>query len=231
MFTRSAGDSDRGIGRQAWISAGCLSWINYATEVGSRLAAECENNPTDEQARAPDRSGTRRQWAALCGPEEGLSAKRLRNLPPHQMGADGGLPWRLLPAAVRALEPRPRRAEPGGADRSAQQPLLFLLHRVVAAGSILFYRPADRGRADPVPDEFAGWTHLVRIPLPADGLDRPVLCRRADDRGRPPRAYAKGRRARHAEAGTLRRAYAETFDLADDRMVDRRRLGSLFQRR
>ena len=37
-----------------------------------------------------------------------------------------------------------------------------------------------------------GGRHLVRLSLPADGLDRSVLCRRAPDRGRPPRAHAKG---------------------------------------
>src|SRR3954462_7397818 len=56
------------------------------------------------------------------------------------MGPDGVLPRRLLFPAVRALEPRPRCSEPGGADRSSQQPLLFLLHRAVAAGGLLFTR-------------------------------------------------------------------------------------------
>ena len=146
------------------------------------------------------------------------------------MGPDGVLPRGLLSAAVRALEPRSGRPGPGGAGRSAQQPLLLLLHRAVAAGSLLFYRAVDRRRPDPVPDEFGGRPHLVRLPLPANRVDGSVLRRRALGRGRSPRAHAQGRRARHHEAAALRRDHAEALDLADDRLVDRRRLGSLFQR-
>ena len=146
------------------------------------------------------------------------------------MGPDGVLPRGLLSAAVRALEPRPRRAGPGGAGRSAQQPVLFLLHRAVAAGGLLFYRAADRRRACAVPDEFGRRPHLVRLSLPADGVDGPVLRGRTPGRGRPARAHAQGRRARHDEAAALRRDHAEALDLADDRLVDRRRLGALFQR-
>src|SRR4029079_12302552 len=102
------------------------------------------------------------------------------------MGAAAILPRRLLPAAVRAMESRLGCTGPGGAGRSAEQPLLFLLHRALAAGSLLFYRPVDRSCADAVPDERGGRPHLVRLSLPADGLDRSVLCGRAPDRGRPP---------------------------------------------
>ena len=55
---------------------------------------------------------------------------------------------------------------------------------------------------DAVPDEFDRRPHLVRISLSADRVDRPVLRRRAPDRGRPPRAHEEGRRARHAEAAS-----------------------------
>ena len=58
---------------------------------------------------------------------------------------------------------------------------------------------------DAVPDERGRRPHLVRLSLPADGLDRSVLCRRALDRGRPPRAHAQGRRQGHDEARALRR--------------------------
>ena len=146
------------------------------------------------------------------------------------MGADGVLPRRLLSAAVRALESRPGCAGPGGAGRSAEQPLLFLLHRAVAAGSLLLHRPVDRSCPDAVPDERRRRPHLVRLSLPADGLDRSVLRRRAPDRRRPPRAHAERRRQGHDEARALCRDPAEAFDLADDRLVDRRRLGALFQR-
>ncbi len=70
----------------------------------------------------------------------------------------------------------------------------------------------------------------MRISLSADGVDGPVLRRRALGRGRPARADAKRRGARHQEAAAVRRNHAEAFDLADDRVVDRWRLGALFQR-
>ena len=54
---------------------------------------------------------------------------------------------------------------------------------------------------------------------------------RAVDRRRPARAYAQGCRQGYDEARAFRRDRAEAFDLADDRLVDRRRLGPLFQRR
>ena len=146
------------------------------------------------------------------------------------MGPDGVLPRRLLFAALRAVESRSGCARSGGAGRSAEQPLLFLLHRAVAAGSLLFHRAADRRRDHAVPDEFARRPHLVRISLPANRVDGPVLRRRAPDRGRSARAHAQGCRQGHAEAAALCRNRAQAFDLADDRLVDRRRLGALFQR-
>src|SRR5436309_2212637 len=99
------------------------------------------------------------------------------------MGADGVLPRCILPAAVRALEPRAGRARSGGAGRSPQQSLLFLLDRAVAAGGLLLYRAADPRRPDAVPDERARRPDLVRLPLPANRVDRPVLRRRTPDRG------------------------------------------------
>src|SRR4051794_31404266 len=98
------------------------------------------------------------------------------------MGPDGILPRRLLLPAVSALEPRPWRSQPGGADRPSQQPVLFLLHRAVAAGGLLLHRPVDPRRHHAVPAELAGWTHLVRISLPANGVDGLVLRGRAPDR-------------------------------------------------
>src|SRR5260370_19996986 len=99
------------------------------------------------------------------------------------MGPDGVLPRRLLPAAVRAVESRSRRAGPGSAGLSAEQPVLFLLHRAVAAGSLLLYRVVDRCRHHAIPDELDWRPHLVRISVPPDRVDGPVLCGRAPDRG------------------------------------------------
>src|SRR5450631_1872907 len=99
------------------------------------------------------------------------------------MGPDGRLSRYLLLPARRPLEPRPRRARSGRADRLPQPALLFLLHRAVAAGGLLFYRSADHRRRRAVPDERDRRPDLVRLSLSADGLDRSVLRRRAPDRG------------------------------------------------
>ncbi len=147
------------------------------------------------------------------------------------MDADGRLPRRLLSAAVRALESRARCARSGRAHRSAQQPLLFLLHRAVAAGGLLLHRSVDRRRRYPVPDEFGRRPRLVRLSLPANRVDRLVLRGGAPDRGRPARAHEEGCRRRSDEARAYFRNRPQTFDLAVDRLVDRRRLGSLLQRR
>ena len=112
----------------------------------------------------------------------------------------------------------------------AEPALLFLLHRDLAAGSLLPHRPAGHRRAGAVPDERRRRPRLVRLSLPADGVDRPVLCRRAPDRGRPPRAHA-ARRGSRWTLETRRASGAEALPLADDRLVDRRRLGALFRRR
>src|SRR3979490_1498117 len=139
-------------------------------------------NPSDEQLCTSDRAANGRR-AALCCPEESLSAERLRNIPPYQMGPDGVLPRRLLPAAVRALEPRSGCARSGGAGGSAQQPLLFLFHRAVAPGGLLLHRASDRRRYYAVSDEFGGRSYLVRLSLPANRLDRSVLrCRASGGR-------------------------------------------------
>ena len=113
----------------------------------------------------------------------------------------------------------------------AQQPLLFLLHRAVAAGGLLLHRPADHRGAGAVPDERGRRPHLVRLSLPADRVDRPVLRRRAPDRGRPPRADEQGRGAGSTDSCSASPRSCQAFDLAPDRLVDRRRLGALFRRR
>ena len=58
-------------------------------------------------------------------------------------------------------------------------PLLFLLHRDLAAGGLLPHRPADHRRDGAVPDERGRRPRLVRLSLPADGVDRPVPDHRA----------------------------------------------------
>ena len=147
--------------------------------------------PKSSQARPSSR---RRRQPALCAAAQDLSAERARHLPPHQVDRARRHARHLLRPAVRALGPRPERAGPGGADRFSQPALLFLLHRDLAAGSLLPHRPADPRGDDAVPDERGRRPRLVRLSLPADGVDRPVLGHRALRRGRPARAHAARRR-------------------------------------
>src|SRR5437868_2218382 len=96
----------------------------------------------------------------------------------------------------------------------------------MAAGGLLSHGTVDPRRADAVPDERAGGAGLVRLPLPADGLDRSVPGGGAVLRGRSTRAHAAGCgavdiRARAAQGDEARRVVAH-------RLVDRRRLGALF---
>ena len=63
--------------------------------------------------------------------------------------------------------------------------LLLLLHRDLAAGNLLPHRPADHRGDGAVPDERARRPHLVRLSLPADGVDRSVPADRALVRRRP----------------------------------------------
>ena len=104
----------------------------------------------------------------------------------------------LLLHAVPALGPRAERARPGGADRPAEprfyfffieiwpQEVYYLTGLLIIAAMALFLMNAVAGR------------DLVRLSLPADGLDRPVPGDRALVRRRPARAHA-------ARAGPLDR--------------------------
>ena len=91
----------------------------------------------------------------------------------------------LLHHALDALGSRALCARSGGADRSGQPPLLHVRHRDLAA-RILFRRgPADHGRDRAVSGDQRGGPGLVRLCLPADGVDRPVPACRPAGRWRP----------------------------------------------
>ena len=204
--------------------------------------------PCGRAAAARARQGGRRprgvrrrtQRRALPEPEdEGpLYAARRKIYPQRVTGTFRRIKWivllrharHLLPAAVRALGPRAERARPGGADRFPEPPLLFLLHRDLAAGSLLPHRPADPRGDGAVPDERGRRPRLVRLSLPADGVDRPVPGHRALGRRRPPRASCSATSGPWT-AERLARSGAQAFPLADGGVVDRRRLGALFRRR
>ena len=76
-------------------------------------------------------------------------------------------------------------------------------------------RPADPGRGRAVPGHQPVRPRLVRLHLPADGLDRPVHVGRAPDRGRSQRAHEARRRA--ADASTRLAQDAQARDLARHR--------------
>src|SRR5215212_2025565 len=96
----------------------------------------------------------------------------------------------LLSHAIPALGSRAECTRPSGADRPAEPALLFLLHRDLAAGVLLSHRAADHRLYGAVLDERARRTHLVRLSLSADGVDRSVSDHRALDRRRSARASA-----------------------------------------
>ncbi len=118
-----------------------------------------------------------RRRAALCRAQEDLSAACERHVSPHQMGGAHRHARHLLFAAVRALGSRPERAAPGGAGRLPGPALLLLLHRDLAAGGLLPHRPPDSRGDGAVPDERARGPGVVRLSLPADGVDRPFHLR------------------------------------------------------
>ena len=102
---------------------------------------------------------------------------------------------RLLLPAVPALGPRPERAlaRPCCVDLANGRFYFFFIElwpqEVYYITGLLILAAFGA-----VPDERGRRPRLVRLSLPADGLDRPVLRRRAPDRGRPPRAHAHSTR-------------------------------------
>jgi len=101
------------------------------------------------------------------------------------MVADGGADGLVASGAVSALGPRPGGSRSGYPDRHGRTPRLFLLHRDLAAGSLLPDRPAADRRHDPVHDVGHGRPRLVRFSVLANGLYRPVRGGRAQDHRRP----------------------------------------------
>ena len=164
--------------------------ITAPGDAGSRAAgraAEAERLPPATTARSTRRA-------------QGIYPQSVKRHLPH--GSNGSC-WSSRSASTTCcrscagIAARTRR--PGRADRFPGPALLFLLHRDLAAGSLLPHRPADPRRDGAVPDERGRRPRLVRLSLPADGVDRPVLCGRALGRGRPARAHAARRRPWTAE--------------------------------
>ena len=178
---------------------------------------------------AADAAG--RRHPALCAAPENLSAERARHVP-H---ASNGRCWSSRSASIiccRSCAGTAARTRPSQAvlidlpDRRFYfffieiwpQEVYYLTGLLILAAIGLFLMNARRR------------PRLVRLSLPADGVDRSVLRHRALGRRRPPRAHAARRRASGRSRPVARKG-AQAFPLADGRLVDRRRLGALFRRR
>ncbi len=146
------------------------------------------------------------------------------------MAAAAGLPRPLLLPPLRALGSRPDRAASGGAGRSRPFALLFLLHRALAAGGLLFHRPADPrlARACSSPTRCSGASGAA---ISARRRCGPTCSTRSSAGSRATGATASSSTPRPGPTDKIRKRVAETCDLAGDRLVDRRRLGALFLRR
>ena len=137
--------------------------------------------------------------------------------------------WRLLHPALHPLESRAQRAGAGGSRRHGAFPVLFLLHRAMAAGGVLFHRPPDPGGAASLSVQRAVRTGVVRLCLPADGMDGPLSVCGAPHRGRPARPDQARRGA--VDRGQDQEAGRQARRMAPDRALHRRRSGSLFRGR
>ena len=172
-------------------------------------AAHDGATPIAATAETPDA----RDRLPLRRPRAGLPAPRVR-------AGSGALKWGVMAVTlgIYYLTPwlrwdrGPDAARPGGAGRPGQPALLLLLHRDLAARVLLRRRPADHGGARPVPLHLGAGPGLVRLRLPADGLDRPLHPHRALGRGRPQRPRPALERALVAAQGAA--AADQVGDLA-----------------
>ena len=110
-------------------------------------------------------------------------------VPQHQMGGHDRDARHLLRPAVDQAGPRPGPARSGLPARFRPSAALFLLARNLGAGILLRHRHSGALGARAVPRHRARGPGLVRLRLPADGLDRPHDPGRALLAGRPQRAH------------------------------------------
>ena len=151
-----------------------------------------------------------------------------RQVPVPEMAGHGRDPGHLLSRALPALGPRSRCAGPGGPGRFRGPPFLFLLHRDLATGSLLHHGPAHPGGPGPVSRHGAVRPGLVRLCLPADGVDRPLHLGRASVRGGPQCPHAPGQGEMVLQQGLAQTRQAH--GLAPDRPGDGRGVDPLLPR-
>ena len=128
--------------------------------------------------RRHGRDQGRARRADVCVAREDLPQARARHVPQDQVGGDGGHARHLLPAAVDPLGPRPEPSRPGVPARFRQPAAVLRPDRDLGAGTLLHHRAADPVGARAVPRHRRRRAHVVRLHVPADGVDR------SDDRGR-----------------------------------------------
>ena len=178
----------------------------------------------------------RRQLEQDLGSEH-LYASRVRVYPKAVHGPMRRIKWAVLAFCLTVYYLLPWLRWDRGAGRPDQAVLLDvataallpLRTGVLAAGHLLPDRAADRRRGGAVPGHLAVRPGVVRLFLPADGVDRSVHVGRAGDRGRPQRTHEARRRT-----GGFRQGLAqdgEAHGLVRLRVLDRRRLDHVFRRR
>ena len=144
------------------------------------------------------------------------------------MGRDGGHPRHLLPAALAALAAGRGLAGPGRADRFRAPARFSRPARDLAAGVLHRHRPPGDLGTRPLPGDGHRGARLVRLCLPADGLDGPHGPGRASLAGRPQRPHPA--RRRRLVAAQDRAEDGHPSDLAADRVAYRWRARVLFPR-
>ena len=145
------------------------------------------------------------------------------------MVASGDDAWHLLHFPVDPLGPGAASSRSGRASGHRGPEVLFLHDRDLAARVLFRGRSSDHGGSGAVFVHQRAWPGLVRLCLPANGVDRPVHSGRALDRRGPQRKAAAASSGMERRKGAQARGQVD--GLAGDRAGDRRGLGFLLHRR
>ena len=137
------------------------------TEPGQRERARAAGCPAGQCRREAESAAALRRartdFPETCG----------RALPSAQVDHHADHPGHLLRDALAQMGSRYPCARSGRPYRHGQPPLLFLLHRDLAAGILLCRWPARHVGRRPVPRHLDRRARLVRLHLSADRVDRP----------------------------------------------------------
>ena len=117
--------------------------------------------------------------ASSPGNGQQLYADRIKIFPKEAHGRFRTIKWIVMVVtlgiyyicAVDTLGSRTLSSRSGSAHRFAGAALLFLLSRDLAAGILLYHRPAGARGAGAVPRHLGRWARVVRLHLSSDRLD------------------------------------------------------------